>query len=402
MLATALWHVWAGVIDEYLPLVPDALGWSAGEETVRSALQRDSPSRSNVIRAASILAVLLLAFTLVVAVAALRLALGWAAAALAFAWKLSAALLRSVVWEPVWWAALPASVVAAVQTAVPLCSHFWFAPAWWWLLSGRTWAVLGSALAVGTKLLLGGPPYWLAIVAWTLLRAAWCFSSLWLRVPAVAIVLAAWAFGFLLWLHALAESSRNGGADGVPQGELSTDVPHDAEGEVARILGCRHYYDVLELDDTHADLDTVRKAHHRKGACCCCADALLLASADTARLRSAAGAPGQVLFAARAAGVSARAGCVPAAQRCASCGCCAWLAASALTLTPVCADHISKREYDTLLAEAAHAREQAAMGRAHGGGSPVSGRASADGGSDSGRGTPRPKAARARKGGVRR
>jgi hypothetical protein len=80
------------------------------------------------------------------------------------------------------------------------------------------------------------------------------------------------------------------------------------------------------------------------------------------------------------------------------------LAASPLThaLVCACADHISKREYDALLAEAAHAREQAAMGRAHGGGSPVSGRASADGGSDSGRGTPRPKAARARKGGVRR
>ena len=40
-------------------------------------------------------------------------------------------------------------------------------------------------------------------------------------------------------------------------------MPKDAEGEVARILGCRTYYEVLEVgDDT--DEESVRKAHRRK------------------------------------------------------------------------------------------------------------------------------------------
>jgi hypothetical protein len=39
----------------------------------------------------------------------------------------------------------------------------------------------------------------------------------------------------------------------------------DAEGEVARSLGCRTYYAVLELDE-NTDDEAVRKAHRRKGA----------------------------------------------------------------------------------------------------------------------------------------
>jgi hypothetical protein len=43
---------------------------------------------------------------------------------------------------------------------------------------------------------------------------------------------------------------------------LSTVVPHDATGEVARVLGCQNYYAVLEVPVT-ADEHEVKK-HFRK------------------------------------------------------------------------------------------------------------------------------------------
>jgi hypothetical protein len=262
MVAVALWHVWSAFVEEYLPLVPEAAGCGDLEHTLRDALQRGSPARNRIVAATSAVAALLLALAVALALALARVALGWAAAALTFAWQLTVSLVRAVAWEPVWWAALPACLVAGTQSHITLIAHFWASPAWWWLLGGRKWAALGTALALGTQLLLGSVPSWLAIVAWTLLRGACVFSSLWLRVPAVGIVLAAWAFTFILWLHALAAAARNS-SESVPPGELPADVPDDAEGEVARILGCRHYYDVLELDMS-TDEEAVRKAHRRK------------------------------------------------------------------------------------------------------------------------------------------
>ncbi len=261
MLAVALWHVWGAVLEEYLPLGAEAAGWAAGEAQLRAALQRDAPERSRIMVAATAGVALLLLAAGFLLLALVQLALGWAAAALSFTWKLCGALLRAVAWEPVWWAVLPVTLAGGVQSQSALVSRFWAAPFWWWLLGGRMWALLGSALAVGTLMLLGAVPYWLAITAWTLLRGACSFTSWWLRIPACLVVFAAWAFGFLLWLHALAAAAR---AE-VP-GELPSEVPAGAEGEVARILGCRNYYTVLELDNT-ADEEAVRKAHRRKGAC---------------------------------------------------------------------------------------------------------------------------------------
>jgi hypothetical protein len=390
MVAVALWHVWSAFVEEYLPLVPEAAGRADLERSLRASLQRGAPARNRIVAAASALAALLAALIVTLALALARVALGWAASALIFGWQLTASLVRAVAWEPVWWAALPACIVAGTQSHIPLVAHFWASPAWWWLLGGRKWAALGTALALGTQLLLGSIPSWLAIVAWTLLRVACIFTSLWLRVPAIVIVLAAWAFAFLLWLHALAASSRNG-SESVPPGELPVDVPDDAEGEVARILGCRTYYDVLELDAA-TDEESVRKAHRRKALLvhpdkCAAPHAQLAFQRVQDAFQLLKGALGLCVV-----------------LRCAR-ACLETLAADAMHHPSAfrfgAADKTSKREYDNLLAEAAYAREQAAQGHhaAQHATSPAHHAGGAAGGSDGG-GAPRTR--RSRKGGMRR
>jgi len=265
MVAAAFWQLWTERLVENRPLVLETVGWPGGEEAVRGALAPESPSRSWMLGSAT--AVVLLAVMLGLAVVLLisRRVLSLIASILVFCRQLVMTILRGVAWEPVWYIAFPACVVIGVQTRWPLLTMFWTAPAWWWLLGGRMWALLGSALCLGSLLLLGRANYFLSAVAWALLRGACSFSSLWLRIPACIVVFAAWACSFMLWLYALAHADLN---TPVPPGELPIDVPKDADGEVARILGCRTYYAVLELDET-ADEEAVRKAHRRKGACTC-------------------------------------------------------------------------------------------------------------------------------------
>jgi hypothetical protein len=282
---------------------------------MRSALDADSPSRSKVLACATAVALLLagmgVAFVLIVS----RRALSLVASALSFCWQLVAAIARGIAWEPVWYIALPACSVAGVQTRLPLVSSFWLAPAWWWLLGGRMWALLGSVLCLGNLLLLGRANYAMAVLAWTLLRGAFIFTSWWLRVPAVLIILAAWAFCFLAWLHALANADLNAS---VPPGELPVDVPKDADGEVARILGCRTYYEVLELGEA-TDEESVRKAHRRKGACSPAAVVFVACSRHAPlHVHSPARAPRQMLQSVRQGCFPARTGRLHAAERCAA------------------------------------------------------------------------------------
>ena len=261
VVAAAVWQVWTEFLTEYLPLVADAIGWADGEGYVRGALAAESPVRGKVLACAT--AVVLVLGCLAVAALLLisRRALGVFANALSFCWQFAAAILRGITWEPVWYMAWPACVVARLQTRVPIISAFWAAPAWWWLLGGRMWALLGSVLCFGSLIILGRGNYFISVCGWTLLRGACAFRSWWLRIPAGLIVLAAWVFCWLAWLQALVDAEAN--RDSTRPGELSVDVPKDAEGEVARILGCRTYYEVLEVgEDT--DEESVRKAHRRK------------------------------------------------------------------------------------------------------------------------------------------
>ena len=261
VVASAVWQVWTEFLTEYLPLAADAVGWPDGESYVRSGLAAESPVRGKVLACATAVVLLLGCLGVAALLLISRRALGLFANALSFCWQVAAAILRGATWEPVWYIAFPTCIVTRLQTRVPLLSAFWAAPAWWWLLGGRMWALLGSALCFGSLIILGRGNYFISVCGWTLLRGACTFRSWWLRIPAGLIVLAAWVFCFLAWLQALVDAEAN--RDTTRPGELSVDVPKDAEGEVARILGCRTYYEVLEVgEDT--DEESVRKAHRRK------------------------------------------------------------------------------------------------------------------------------------------
>lgn len=259
--AAAIWHLWVDYLTEWLPLLADASGWPGGEAYVRSALVADSPERGKVLACATAVALVGAGLAFVLALFLSWRALHVFASALSFCWQLLGATVRGITWDPVWYLAFPACAVAGVQTRWPIVSLFWTAPALWWLWGGRMWAVLGSVLCFGS--MLGGRiNYFISAIAWSLLRGSFYFSTWWIRVPAFLVIMAAWAFFSLLWLHVVASAAANAST---PPGELPSDVPKDADGEVARILGCRTYYAVLEVDDS-ADEEVVRKAHRRKGA----------------------------------------------------------------------------------------------------------------------------------------
>lgn len=67
-----------------------------------------------------------------------------------------------------------------------------------------------------------------------------------------------WGLLFLLWLVANAKLAQE--AEGAL---LDGTVPEDATGEVARVLGCRDYFSVLEVEPA-ADKDAVKKAYKSK------------------------------------------------------------------------------------------------------------------------------------------
>ena len=264
--AAALWNLWTMLVTEYLPLLADAIGWENGEAYMRAVLADDSPSRNRVLWCATAAAVVAASVGVVLALLVSRRALGMLASILTYCWHFVAAIVRGITWDPKWYLAFPACAVAGVQSRWPLVSMFWKAPLWWWLLGGRMWAVLGSVLSFGILVMLDNISFYISVAAWSLLRGTFAFSSWWIRVPLVLIVLVAWAFFTTLWL-AWRANHEVGAAP--PPGELSVDVPKDAEGEVARILGCRTYYAVLELDDS-ADEDAARKAYRRKGESAAC------------------------------------------------------------------------------------------------------------------------------------
>ena len=261
VVAAAVWQLWTEFLIEYLPLAADAVGWPAGESYMRGALAAESPVRRKVLACATAVVLLLGCLGVAALLLISRRALGLFASTLSFCWQVAAAILRGTTWEPVWYIAWPACLVARLQTRVPLVSAFWAAPAWWWFLGGRMWALLGSALCFGSLIILGRGNYFISVCGWTLFRGACAFRSWWLRIPAALIVIAAWVFCFLAWLQALVDAEAK--RDTTRPGELSVDVPKDAEGEVARILGCRTYYEVLEVGEA-TDEESVRKAHRRK------------------------------------------------------------------------------------------------------------------------------------------
>ena len=123
----------------------------------------------------------------------------------------------------------------------------------WWASGGGWWAIAGTVVSfilgiVGTGIFVG-------TITWVLICWELRFLSWWLSIPAILVTMVGWVFLCSLMVAAAQEDEESNSE--APAGQLSTEVPIGAEGEVARVLGCSNYFQVLELDETCAD-DQVR------------------------------------------------------------------------------------------------------------------------------------------------
>lgn len=163
------------------------------------------------------------------------------------------------------WAAFPFAAVVAFQGYVPWARRTWSYFVLAWMVGGGWWNLVG-ALVVTFIHLISHLPLWMNYLLLTFLKfSATFFSAWWIRLPLVLVILAAWV---LLILLAAASAAAHGGGKGNRTVDndtplLSTLVPPDARGEVARVLGCQNYYAVLEVPVT-ADGAEVKKSFRKK------------------------------------------------------------------------------------------------------------------------------------------
>jgi len=155
-------------------------------------------------------------------------------------------------------------------------------PFWWLCLQSRSWAFMGSVLALLAHYHVGHDAQYLVIVPSLFLRAAFTFlPALWAMLTIIACpvglfrLLARVSIGEAdgghsgAWEETFATSHARGGvhdvcdADEHGQG-LSTVVPKGAsDPEVRRILGCATWHAVLQVS-AGASVETVRQAQRKK------------------------------------------------------------------------------------------------------------------------------------------
>lgn len=231
----------------------------------------------------------------------------WAAipACIFFAAQSRFAALRIFWGAPFWWWILGGGWWSAIGSGIVLFNSAFIGAGPFWCDAQETTRICSTSLALprkcqGGSLTESGLPLcaalsWhrLAVIAWPLLKASVRVSSrLWITIPlAVAVLVGAalrlhaagawclacaasgeptddltashslsagWGLLFLIWLAATARL-----AHGAVGPLLDASVPDDATGEVARVLGCRDYFSVLEIELT-ADREAVRKAYRSK------------------------------------------------------------------------------------------------------------------------------------------
>ena len=239
-----------------LPWIADVLGgkgaaaWLAREAATEAGRRR---VRGASYAVAGLGAVIGLRLALWALGLGLRLVFG----AVAFAFELGWAVYSGVFWRPVWFVAWPAAFACAKQSRFQLLAALWSYPLFWWLCGGGWWNAFGTIATFLMAILAGG--FLPAMAGWTLLSWTWRFVGIWwICLPLTAVIGVGWFLLVLLMVYAEQEQS-------VPDNEtsLSTEVPKGAAGEVARVLGCSNYYEVLELEKD-ADPNAVKKAHRKK------------------------------------------------------------------------------------------------------------------------------------------
>lgn len=134
------------------------------------------------------------------------------------------------------------------QRQMQLLHVLWSFPVMWWASGGGWWAIAGTVVSFvlgifGTGLFVGS-------IAWVLICWELRFLSWWLSIPAILVTMVGWVF---LCSAIVAAAQEEEEAKSDAPGQLSTDIPKGAEGEVARVLSCSNYFQVLELDETCTD-----------------------------------------------------------------------------------------------------------------------------------------------------
>eukprot|EP00884_Botryococcus_braunii_P014615 jgi/Botrbrau1/23154/Bobra.0041s0006.2 len=164
-------------------------------------------------------------------------------------------VLIAVFWHPPWYIAIVISYWVAVEEwdSLSLCI-LWPFPVMWWLTGGRWWSLFGSPIAFALSIVFH-IQFYISTAFIVLIHEFFVWLPWW--AASLATLLAAFACIFFT-----VEAERSSRQDGVT-GKLQAEVPEGAVGEVARVLSCTDYYEVLEVERT-ADEGAVRRAKRSK------------------------------------------------------------------------------------------------------------------------------------------
>lgn len=267
VIAALLTLVERRFVDDFLanvlPLAFELSGRYEGATEVRAMLNKGHPQRAYLVGATGAVAAAVLAVTGVIFWALLIRTLALARVAAANLLRTVASFVVAVLWHPRWWGTFPFVIGIASQRHSPSLRALWPQPIFVWAVGGGWWGAIGVVLVSGITA-ISALAFWISCLFFLLLKASLTFfSSWWIRAPLTIVILAAWVFLALLAIAGRVddERARAAAASGGPL--LSTLVPDDAEGEVARVLGCADYFSVLEVPLT-ADEREVKKSYRRK------------------------------------------------------------------------------------------------------------------------------------------
>lgn len=267
VVAALLIFVERRFVDDFLanvlPLAFELSGRYEGATEVRAMLNEGHPQRAYLVGATGAVAAAVLAVTGVIFWALLIRSLALARVASANLLRTVASFVVAVLWRPRWWGTFPFVIGIASQRHSPSLRALWPQPIFVWTVGGGWWGAAGVVLVSGVTA-VSALAFWISCLIFLLLKASLTFfSSWWIRAPLTVVILAAWVFLALLATAGRVDDERERAAAASGGPLLSTHVPDDAEGEVARVLGCADYFSVLEVPLT-ADEREVKKSYRRK------------------------------------------------------------------------------------------------------------------------------------------
>lgn len=258
--AVSLWSQVPGI----LPGIAGLVGLPALKDQLEQKMRAPSPLRAALLGVSLAVGLTGCATMATLSYWVLHLAVLIVSSMLGMCWYAASEWFNLLFWRPAWFVALPFSAALLYQRRVLFLHLFWSYPIMWWAVGGGWWGVMGSVAALGFAMLGGG--VLLGGVTWFLISWQLRLLSWWLSVPAMLITTVGWLFlsSAISSAQQAAGGEESAGEDAVMPGRLSTVVPRGATGEVARVLSCPDFFQVLELDSETCTDDQVRRAKKLK------------------------------------------------------------------------------------------------------------------------------------------